>query len=226
MTGRSVLVVLCVLFVFVAVSSACTVEPPSDPPDYVECVFNHDCHDGISCTDNICVLDRCEYLDNCPIGQWCNGSEGCVDNEDPPPPVNCQDDGDCYDRIFCSDDRCVDGRCEHFEIGWCGDCYYCDLDYGCLPALEADCDNDELDTSIDNCWNTYNPGQEDFDQDGLGDLCDCDDDNDWYDSYDCDGDDCNDNDRSINTGAVELCDDSVDNDCDGYIDYQDQDDCQ
>ena len=33
--------------------------------------------------------------------------------------------------------------------------------------------------------------------------------------------DCNDNDAAINPGVSEICDDSVDNNCDGDIDAQD-----
>ena len=42
----------------------------------------------------------------------------------------------------------------------------------------ADTDFDEVDDSIDNCVQTYNPDQLDSDQDGAGDVCDQDDDND------------------------------------------------
>lgn len=70
----------------------------------------------------------------------------------------------------------------------------------------------------------------DEDRDGWPFGQDCDD-NDPSVGPDCsddrDGDgypagiDCNDNDPTIHPGAAEICDDGVDNDCDGDVDYAD-----
>jgi hypothetical protein len=48
-------------------------------------------------------------------------------------------------------------------------------------------------------------------------------DSDGYNSPSCGGNDCNDSDPSINPGAIEVCDDGVDNDCDGLTDAADPD---
>ncbi|MFH1462892.1 MAG: MopE-related protein [Pseudomonadota bacterium] len=44
------------------------------------------------------------------------------------------------------------------------------------------------------------------------------------DGYDADAD-CDDDDAGVNPGVVEVCDDNIDNDCDGLIDADDVDDC-
>jgi hypothetical protein len=43
---------------------------------------------------------------------------------------------------------------------------------------DDDADHDAVIDCIDNCPNVVNPGQEDLDEDGVGGLCDCDDEND------------------------------------------------
>jgi hypothetical protein len=87
--------------------------------------------------------------------------------------------------------------------------------------VSADSDGDGVSDALDNCPNDANGGQEDFDDDGLGDVCDPDADGDTYDSDLDGGDDCDDLDPNVNPGQTENCNDGFDNDCDGDIDSQD-----
>lgn len=65
---------------------------------------------------------------------------------------------------------------------------------------QLDSDNDKVGDACDNCPVTANANQMDDDHDGIGNACD---------QYNC-----------VSIG-VEICNDSIDNDCDGYIDNAD-----
>ena len=89
------------------------------------------------------------------------------------------------------------------------------------PGVAEVCD-DVIDNDCDGLFNCY-----DTDDCGLDAACSlCSDgDGDGYffiDAAGCPGsDDCNDLDESVNPGATEICDDGIDNDCNGDIDTDD-----
>jgi uncharacterized protein (TIGR03382 family) len=79
-----------------------------------------------------------------------------------------------------------------------------------VHVFDVDTDGDGVLDGEDVCPELQDPGQEDLDGDGLGDLCDGDADGDGADLAEGD---CDDRDAEVHPGADELCN-GIDDDCD------------
>lgn len=89
-----------------------------------------------------------------------------------------------------------------------------------FTTLDIDTDGDGVTDSNDNCPNTANPNQEDFDNDGVGDVCDDSDGDGIMDSVDNCKSTANPNQEdNDNDGLGDVCDSDDDND--GVIDTSD-----
>ena len=122
----------------------------------------------------------------------CAGVEACVDGS-----VSCVGPEATEELCNEQDDDC-DGQVDEWLAN-------------CPPVFDED--GDGWEDNEDNCEVTYNPGQEDFDGDLVGDVCDPDDDNDLVE----DESDCAPFDVLVYPGAFEGCD-GEDNNCDGVVD--------
>ena len=158
-------------------------------------------------------------LDASTDGLDSDGSSGGFDSADPFPSTTGGDDpgtgGDdcgtttmvCCDGDLCTEDAC--GAIEPLES-----CEHGCSAGACVPP--EDRDDDGIPDGIDNCPDTPNPEQEDFDEDAQGDACDPDDDNDG----DPDETDCAPLDPAVHASALEVCN-GIDDDCDGEVDPPD-----
>lgn len=162
---------------------------------------------GASCTSNA----------DCDDGCFCNGAEMCDDG-------TCVAGTDpCADTIDCTADACLEeaDRCFHdpehercSNGNACDGIELCDVRMGCLPGTPPYC-NDEDSCTIDRCDPEMGCVFQARDLDGDG-----------YNDGRCGGDDCDDDPRygtAIHPGAIEVCTNRRDDDCDGMRDYNDPD---
>lgn len=126
----------------------------------------------------------------------------------------CSDDGECDDRIDCTVDTCERGACSNLrDDSLCDDGIFCngdeqcDSSEGCIPDFRAACDDGDPCT-VDRCEESSKAcSRSTRDLDGDGDI-------DLF----CSGGDCDDLDAARSSQAPELCNELIDNDCDGLID--------
>ena len=152
--------------------------------------------------DGSCVVFGCTITSACNYDPEATAFDGScyycyMDDCDTYPSDSYDCDGNCFnapDGYDC-DGNCLsgdsdgDGVCDEFEIEGCtdtlacnynpsatehvqGDCIYPEEYYDCNGNCLIDTDNDGVCNEFDNCPSTYNPEQEDFDNDGTGDECD------------------------------------------------------
>ena len=119
------------------------------------------------CTDP----DACNYQDGCYNSDnslciyedECNTCDGIVDTDG-------DGIGDCDEILGCTDSMSC-----NFDLNATEDdnsCIYPEQYYDCDGNCVNDVDNDSICNELDNCPDDFNPNQEDFDSDNIGDACD------------------------------------------------------
>jgi hypothetical protein len=162
--------------------------------------------------------------------------------------VACEVDADCPGDCFCTPTVCFDGRCQAGPPR-CDDGIACTTD-GCDEAArtcdnapdDGLCDDGDACTGVERCEGGFGcrPGTPPSCSDGDSCTLDCcvagecvhelrDLDGDGFASISCAGGlDCDDDPltgRDVHPNAPEVCDDGIDNDCDGLADVFDEESC-
>jgi hypothetical protein len=164
-----------------------------------------------------------------------------VDDDCEPSTPDDDIDNDGYAAALDCDDNDPDvnpGAAEACDDGIDNDCDgavdAADTDCEPPPPVDVDGDGYAVDTDCDDTDPTVNPGAAEVCDDGIDNDCDglvdaADPDCEGPPPVDADGDgytadaDCDDANPAINPGAAEVCDDGIDNDCDGLVDDADPD---
>jgi hypothetical protein len=184
-----------------------------------------------------------------------NNCNGLIDASDPLCPDGCaDDDGDGYKDVECGGSDCDDdtlsvnpGAGESCIDGVDNDCDG-QIDEGDLVNCPVGCTDDDNDgyraatcggSDCDDAARLIHPGAGERCDDGEDNNCDllvdtadpfcplgcADADEDGYRDSECGGADCDDDNAQVNTSRAERCDDTLDNDCDTFIDAADATDC-
>jgi hypothetical protein len=219
------------IFAIFALALGCDGEMPSDPDAgsrfdagpredaWVRPDARRDAGDE-TCDAGSTLGDFCRADGDCNDLCFCNGSERCQGG------VCVSGRAACDDGLACTTDACDEARLEcdrEPDDSACDDAdpctgeEICDVEVGCLPGLPMNC-SDGISCTIDSCDPELLCRNilRDLDHDGFADgRCEG--------GVDCDDDPITG--ASVHPGATEVCDNSVDDDCNGVADVFDSDAC-